>query len=680
MRTPKNDIYKVWNGKRFQFTLNKIAQISGGVLKIPPHFQHLADEPIELVTCRNLPVTPVKGLVVRLLPAFEPAEYDLYVKNAASGVVTISHEELKDANGNLLPMILMPSYQSVRTVWCALGSYMKKVFPMPTISVTGSLGKTTAILMLENIFKQRNRVFVSGRNRNSSEAIIQRMLQDFGPDYDYHIQEVGGGAPGVVERSAKFLDADAFCFLNIMPHHLDHYKTLENIASDKLSFDRHAKDGAFSVINLDDDVLRSYPFKSRVITCGIVHKEADYVAENIRQDGMWLRMDIVHQEKRTPIRINIPGVHNAYNAVIAFAMAKEWGLSDQEIQDGFLAYTSGAIRQNIREIAGRTVYIDCFNISVDSIKSCLRTLDTIEVKEGNRRIAILGGENALGESLFSVNYSVGLEMAQYHADEFIFVGLPESESMERVNKCGHGRAVFEGARRVVRDRPVSFFDKLDDLADKLVRETKPGDVILLKGIFRLPLFAILDRAFGTSILIHEPTFPGKLWKSRSFSSFYYPDIGGSNITRCLNSNEKITIPDTIIHNPVFRIGEDVFADRSDLREVDFGRSVQNLGARCFSGCRRLKTLHVPANVIYVEQEAFSKCTALEEITFDGVLHVEKLAFSGCRMLKTARFTDSCQTIEADAFKGCRNLTIVAPAGSAAHRYALENNISFQEIC
>lgn len=676
-----NDVYNVWNGSRFQFTLNKLAAISNGLMVIPDCFKSIADEPIEVLTSAN----PPKGdkFVVRWIPLFDNSKIASYKEMIYNGVIIVSHYAFKDEKGRPLPTIKMASYEHVRNVWCMIGAYMKRVVEMPTISVTASIGKTTTVLFMESIFGQRDKVYVSGKNRNNSEPIVQQMLQAYGPEYGYHVQEVGGGAPRVVERSAELLNSDAFCIGNILPHHLDRYKTMEGIEYDKTSFDRIGEKDIFGVINIDDDRIRNHTFKNRIVTCGIKHTEADYVAKNIRQDGIWLRMDIVHQDECVPISINIPGAHNAYNAVLAFAMAKEWGLTNEEIQAGFRAYKSGIIRQNLREIAGRIMYIDCFNTNRESIKSCLQTLDTIEPKAGGRRIAVLSGENALGDKAYSINYELGLECAQYLADEFIFVGISPNSTLEEWDYCGHSYAFYEGAKRVLRNRPVTFYEGIEAVADKLVQETKPGDVILFKGHFKLAFWPILDRAFGTSFAAHEvvslPMYQGVLWRNKSFASRYYVHAGGSNITQCLSKEKHIQIPNTIIEKPVSRVGKGVFAGREDLESVNFGLSVQNIGERSFAGCSSLKQLDIPANVIYVEQEAFADCTALEEVSFRGVLHLESGVFRGCENLKTVRFTESCQTIEDGVFEGCKNVTIIAPKDTVAHAYAVQNGLRVESV-
>ena len=508
----ERDPFGVWDGEKFVFTLRKIASIVKD-FPIPSCFEDKLDTPIDDLTHRTFSRTSsLRPFRVLFLTVYDSNHHSEYVQYAKEGCVLVTNMPLLDADGTELPTVHMNDIWDVRNAYDALGRYMKNVFPMPTIGVTGSIGKTTTVLFMQYIFAERYKVFVTGRNRNIANEIVHRMMTHYGPDYEFHIQETGGGSPKLVERSAHILDADAFCITNILPHHLDKYGDLDGVLEDKSSYDRLAKPGAFGVVNWDDDLLRNYKYHSRPVTCGIQHTDADYVAADIRQNGALLEMNIIHGDETVPIRIHIPGLHNAYNALFAFAMAKEWGMTNQEIQDGFLKYTSGSIRQSLREVSGRYLYIDCFNVSADSIKSCLRTLDGIKIPATNRRIAVLGGENALGDQAYPVNFEIGLQLSQYHADEFIFVGKGNDASAHDLNYYGHAHAVYEGARYVIKDRKVSYYDNLADAAEKIARDTKPGDAILFKGIFRLPFFSIIDRAFGTSYTIYNPNFKGTVFR------------------------------------------------------------------------------------------------------------------------------------------------------------------------
>ncbi len=137
-----------------------------------------------------------------------------------------------------------------------------------------------------------------------------------------HIQQCGGRSQRPIEGLAEMLTVDAFGVTTIDAfHHIDAYKIAEKIIEDKTSFDRYANPNEFCVVNLDDDILKAHPFKSRKVTFAVEDETADYIGKNI-------------------------------------------------VQNGFARYSSSSIRQSIKNISGRKMYIDCFNVCSEFIKSC----------------------------------------------------------------------------------------------------------------------------------------------------------------------------------------------------------------------------------------------------------------------------------------------------------------------
>ena len=682
---PVNDVYLVWDGTRCVFTLRKISQITGMI--IPEELTKDLDTPIAelgINVLRNGAKSRDDGLQVLFIYDYYKSKEELHKNYIEKGVIIVSHVLLKDENGKPYPMIMLESKMEVRFAILAIGKYIKSMFPIPTVGVTGSIGKTTLTRFLECIFAERYSVFSSGE-RNTWASIPRYLIQHYGPEYTFHVQECGGGIPSAVERLADMISADAFCITNILPQHLDNYKTIENILYDKTGFDRIPEKKCFGVINIDDDRLRNYKFNNRIITCGIEHTEADYVAKNIRQNGMHLEFDIIYKEGETlhtvPVKINIPGVHNANGAVMAFAMAKGWGLTDEEIQSGFLKYKSGAFRQALQEVSGRLIYIDCVSVAEENIRSCLKTLDDFPIQKGNRKIAILGGSPRLGDKAFSANYSLGLTLTDYHTDEYIIIGVPEPGTAKQYNEIGHSYALYQGIKRALRGQEkVSFYSELESVAEKLVKETKPGDIILLKANHRLTLVSILDRAFGTSYTLRFdiPHPPVNVQEGAYFAK-YFPDTDSCNIYKCNIINKTVQIPDSVADHPVWRIGGAVFTNQPDIYEIDFGLSCSNIGAKCFLGCTGITSLKIPRNILHIEKDAFEGCTSLESIIIHGAEHIEAGAFRNCRNLKHIVLPENCYTIEAGVFDGCPDVTITAPKNSLGAFYAKENGLKLNEI-
>ena len=162
-------------------------------------------------------------------------------------------------------------------------------------------------MLLEYVFAEKYKTYVGGsggKNYNTHYAMVWQMLSRYSPEYDVHIQECGAGRSRLITEAAQMLNVDTFGITKISKtHHMDAYKDVEDLISDKTSFDRIHKPGAFGVINADDEVLKSYPFQSKIITYGITNDKADYIGTNIVQNGDMLEFDIEHEGHKSHFAI-----------------------------------------------------------------------------------------------------------------------------------------------------------------------------------------------------------------------------------------------------------------------------------------------------------------------------------------------------------------------------------------
>ncbi len=92
-----------------------------------------------------------------------------------------------------------------------------------------------------------------------------------------------------------------------------------------------------------------------------------------------------------------------------------------------------------------------------------------------------------------------------------------------------------------------------------------------------------------------------------------------------------------------------------------------------------RTIDVPAGVIKLDAEAFYDVKAPLCVTMEGVNEIGSGAFAGCDSLWAVFVADSVTTIEEGAFDTDNpHLTVVAPSGSEAEKYAVTNGIRFYE--
>lgn len=91
-----------------------------------------------------------------------------------------------------------------------------------------------------------------------------------------------------------------------------------------------------------------------------------------------------------------------------------------------------------------------------------------------------------------------------------------------------------------------------------------------------------------------------------------------------------------------------------------------------------ESVSFPEGVTIIGNSAFAGCEALERVVIpDGVKSVGYAAFDRCAALTEAVFPMSVEKIDEKVFRGCENVTIIAPAGSAAQAYAEANGLAWR---
>ena len=113
--------------------------------------------------------------------------------------------------------------------------------------------------------------------------------------------------------------------------------------------------------------------------------------------------------------------------------------------------------------------------------------------------------------------------------------------------------------------------------------------------------------------------------------------------------------------------------------ISIAESVTAIGARAFLGCK-LENLVIPDNVTSIGFNAFCDSKLPEIITIpDSVVAIEYGAFWGSK-IKNITIPASVVSIGHDAFDSEEEGFVIRGAsGSAAERYALENDIVFMEV-
>lgn len=220
-----------------------------------------------------------------------------------------------------------------------LGIITKDTF---CFAVAGTHGKTTTSSILGHI------LFQSGADVT---AFVGGIVEN------YNSNLIGNGKTITVveadefDRSFLHLHPNIACVTSMDADHLDIYGDKSAIEDSFVEFADKIEDKSKLFI------AKGLPIKG--ITCA-VNEEADFSASNIRIANSQYVFDVKTPsgETLTNIEFGLPGKHNLMNALMALAMAKTFGLPNEDIANALRSFKGIKRRFSYQIKTEKLVYID----------------------------------------------------------------------------------------------------------------------------------------------------------------------------------------------------------------------------------------------------------------------------------------------------------------------------------
>ena len=458
------------------------------------------------------------------------------------------------------------------------------------------------------------------------------------------------------------LKADLCVVTNIGSPHIDLYGSIDNIFRDKMSLVHALPDDGAAFLNYDDDRLRAFRCDKTIISFAIYHP-ADYKAENVIEENGTINFEIHCADGVFPARIHILGEHNVLNALAAFAIGRRVGLSPQVILDALDEFRSEGMRQNVINIGGYHLYMDCYNSAPNSVLTSVHALSLIPKDPANRRIAVLGDIPRLGDQAPRIHKEVAEKLLEEKdIDLFILFGP----------HCAHMAAVMQEAGRA-----YFYTQDREELNAYIRGHARRGDVILFKAGHPTALAKTVDQVFGSSFHITDGDVLLDNAHDASNSAFRARWIDGAiELRGPKTAQDRLTVPETTDgKTPVRRIGKEAFKG-SNLRSVTTPASLRNIGHGAFRSCAKLESLSLAEGLLVLEEEAFADCSLLKEVRLPkSLIEIGDKCFAGCTSLQDVYIHENVGHIGEDVFSGCENVTLHVLPGSYAERYAVEQPVT-----
>ena len=384
----------------------------------------------------------------------------------------------------VLPLLIV---DDTRLALGALAAAWRARFAVPVIGVTGSNGKTTVKEMCAAILRAQARregfgeesVLATRGNLNNDVGLPLTLLEL----RDFHraaVIEMGMNHPGEIAYLTGLTQPTVALVNNAQRAHLQGLGSVEEVAQEKGAIYDGLGGGGVAVVNADDAYADYWCERNagrRIVTFGVDREAA--VRGRCTLRGLGSRLELDTPQGAVEFALQVPGLHNARNAVAAAAACFAAGVTLEAVAEGLAEFAGTRGRLQRREGPnGALVLDDSYNANPDSVRA---GVDVLASMPGHTWL-VLGDMGEVGETSAQVHDEIG--------------GYAKSKGIDGLFALGDMSAVAahnfgEGAHH---------FSSPEALVKALAPRLDADSVVLVKG----SRFMRMERVADALAAMHNP--------------------------------------------------------------------------------------------------------------------------------------------------------------------------------
>ena len=388
---------------------------------------------------------------------FNGNNYVLEAFNKGAKIAIV--DEVKCDLNELKEDVALIKVQNTGRALMDLAKFYREKLGLKVVGITGSAGKTSTKDLVAAVLSDKYKVFKTKGNFNN-EIGLPLMILELDSTYDVAILEMGMRGLGQIKELAEIASPDLGIITNIGISHIEILKTRENILKAKMEIATFFDKNNTLVVCGNDDFLGSLPSAEYKIVKTGVGENFKIGAKNIALEELSSKFTVYDGEKEEEFSLDMPGEHNISNLMLGIAIAKELGVSFEEMKRGLKNIEATSMRLELIKKDGFSILNDCYNSSPVAVKSAIDVMKNIE---GKRRIAVLGTMRELGHKSEEAHEEIG----KYAKENGIEKVLCFGDFSENIKEgYGEGCTVYENKEELIKDL-------LNIICD--------GDIILVKA-------------------------------------------------------------------------------------------------------------------------------------------------------------------------------------------------------
>ncbi len=462
------------------------------------------------------PVETLKSLFLTIILFFAVVLYSIWTLNYVGAfqiILLISFDILVPIIVSIVVLFFQPFFVIIRgNILKKADKKIKKIrdfenYPnkLKVIAITGSYGKTSTKEFLATILSEKFKVLSTSEHQNSEIGIANCILQDLKPDCQIFIAEVGAYNKGKVKEVCSILNPQIGIVTGVNEQHLALFGSLKNLllaeGGGELAeslYKRSSKDSqGVLFVNGDNKHCLNLYKRTGKLQRKIYSLSSKVINSNIWAEDIEIGKDFISfvaVMKKTTFtkgsgearemaffKINVLGKQNVQNLLGAILVAKELGMTFDEISEACKNISqkfSGMVLK--QEKHGINIIDSSYSSNPDGV---LADLDYLKVFEG-KKVIIMPCLIELGKKSVEIHEKIGNKIGEV-CDLAIITSKDRFEDLKR-------GAIEAGMKeRNILCIPDGGQAKAKDIYSMIMLFCKAGDTVLLEGRVSTELIKLL---------------------------------------------------------------------------------------------------------------------------------------------------------------------------------------------
>ena len=409
-------------------------------------------EPTELsgITTDSRAVKPGQVFVALVGEKFDGHDFIESAVEKGAAAIVVSKPPVRD------PGVTIFRVDDTLVALGQLANAWRRSWGGPAVMVAGSNGKTTTKDIIRAALSRTMKVHATTGNLNNRIGVPLTLL-GIAPECEVAVVEAGTNLPGEVAILRAIIDPDISVVTTVGEEHLEGLGDIEGVLLEESA----AFDGVRIAVTPSSQPEIAFAARDRateVVTAGLDEGDVKADSWSIERNGVGI-ITLGNVRLRLPLR----GIHNMQNCMLAIAVSRACGVSDEAAAAGIEAMPQPRMRTAWEQIGDVTLINDAYNANPGSTRAAIELLKS--VGDDRQRVVVLGTMRELGDASDRCHDDISRLAIESGADVI----------------AGVGEYVKSFARVAPRDERVIVSETVAELWPRLSPRIKPNAVILLKA-------------------------------------------------------------------------------------------------------------------------------------------------------------------------------------------------------